>query len=444
MPELILPYNWEPREYQLPLWSFLENGGKRAVCIWHRRAGKDATALNFTVTSIVERPGLYWHLLPTYNQGRKIVWDGMTKEGRPFMDAWPQDLVKTVNNTDMKLETINGGLWQVVGTDYVDRLVGANPVGCVFSEYSLQDPRAWDLIRPILLENGGWAIFIYTPRGKNHGYNMYKLAQRMQASGKGKWFCQMLTISDTGVLTQADINEEREAGMSEELIQQEFYCSFEAGVPGAYYMQQLNEAKASGRITNVPIHPEIPVDTYWDLGMDDSTSIWFVQDVGREIHLIDYIENHGEGLPYYARKLKERNYLYGTHYGPHDIKVRELGTGKSRRETAEGLGIRFQPVKKSSYKEDGIEAVRNIFPHCWFDAVRCSRGIDSLENFRKEYDDKRKVFVATPVRDWAKHGADAFETFAVAHEFKGQRRGNIIYPNRFQNRRGMADSIAGY
>ena len=169
MPELILPYNWEPREYQLPLWSFLENGGKRAVCIWHRRAGKDATALNFTVTSIVQRPGLYWHLLPTYNQGRKIVWDGMTKEARPIMDARPQDLVKTVNNTDMKLETINGGLWQVVGTDYVDRLVGANPVGCVFSEYSLQDPRAWDLIRPILLENGGWAIFIYTPTERTMG-----------------------------------------------------------------------------------------------------------------------------------------------------------------------------------------------------------------------------------------------------------------------------------
>jgi hypothetical protein len=344
----------------------------------------------------------------------------------------------------MKLETMNGGLWQVVGTDYVDRLVGANPVGCVFSEYSLQDPRAWDLIRPILLENGGWAIFIYTPRGKNHGYNMYKLAQRMMASGKGRWFCQMLTVTDTGVITTEDINEERDAGMSEELIQQEFYCSFEAGVPGAYYMQQLNDAKARGRVTNVPIHVEIPVDTYWDLGVDDSTSIWFAQNVGREIHLIDYLEGHGEGLPFYARKLKEKNYLYGIHTAPHDIKVREMGSGLSRRETADSLGLHFNIAKKSSYKEDGIEAVRSIFPQCWFDVVRCARGIDALENFRKDYDDKRKVFVATPVRDWAKHGADAFETLAVTHEFKGQRRGNIIHLNRFTKRRGAADSIAGY
>lgn len=442
MPEIKLPYNWEPRDYQMPLWSFLENGGKRAVAIWHRRAGKDLTALNWCITQAIERTGLYWHLLPTYNQGRKIVWDGMNREGRPFISHWPEELISNVNNTDMKLESVNGSVYQVVGTDWVDRLVGANPVGCIFSEYSLQDPRAWDLIRPILLENKGWALFIYTPRGKNHGYSLWKLAELNK--DKGKWFSQILTINDTGVLTAEEINEEREAGMSEELIQQEFYCSFEAGIPGAYYSAQILQARREGRICSVPIHMDVPVDTYWDLGMDDSMSIWFAQDVGREIHLIDYLESAGEGFPYYARQLRDRGYLYGRHYAPHDIKVRELGSGRSRRDSARKLGIDFQVSKKLRYKEDGIDAVRVIFSQCWFDAKRCARGIDALENYKKEYDDKKKTFIATPVRDWAKHGADAFETLAMNHEFKNFRGNVLHYTPGYRRRSPVADSIAGY
>jgi hypothetical protein len=424
----------------MPLWSYLEGGGKRAVAIWHRRAGKDLTALNWTITAAIERPGLYWHLLPTYNQGRKIVWDGMNKEGRPFLDHWPSDLIKNPNNTDMKLETVNGSVYQVVGTDWVDRLVGANPVGCIFSEYSLQDPRAWDLIRPILLENKGWALFIYTPRGKNHGYNMFRLAEK----NSGKWFSQILTVNDTGVITAEDINDEREAGMSEELIQQEFYCSFEAGIPGAYYSTQILQARKEGRICGVPVHTDVPVDTYWDLGMDDSMSIWFGQDIGREIHLIDYLEGAGEGFPYYAKEMAKLPYIYGRHYAPHDIKVRELGSGKSRRDSAKKLGIDFQVTRKLNNKEDGIHAVRTIFPSCYFDARKCARGIDALENYKKEYDDKKKVFMSTPVRDWAKHGADSFETMAMNHEFKSMRQGNILYHPNMRRRVNAADSVAGY
>lgn len=424
--EIVLPHNYKQRDYQVPLWSYLEGGGKRAVAIWHRRAGKDITALNWTICSIAERPGLYWHLLPTYNQGRKIIWDGISKEGVPFLDAWPHDLIKSVNNTDMKLETVNRGLWQVVGTDFVDRLVGPNPIGCVFSEYSLQDPQAWDLIRPILAENKGWAIFIYTPRGKNHGYELYNLAMKLQQSGSG-WFAQLLTVNDTGVLTQEDIDAERMAGMSEELVQQEFYCSFDAGMVGAYYTTQLAKARLEGRICRVPIMDTVPVDTYWDLGMDDSMTIWFGQDVGREIHLIDYLEGSGEGLPYYAKKLADKGYLYGRHVGPHDIKVREIGTGKSRKETARSLGINFDVTKKPNNKEDAIDAVRSIFGQCVFDSERCARGIDSLENFRKEYDPKRKIFLSTPVHDWSSHGAAAFETLALSHSFRNFNR-RIILP----------------
>jgi len=440
--EITLPYNFEPRDYQMPLWTAMETGTRRAVAIWHRRAGKDLTALHFCTTAMIERPGLYWHLLPTYNQGRKIVWDGMDRNGRPFLDAIPPDLIKgNPNNTDMKLETVNGSMYQVVGTDWVDRLVGANPVGCIFSEYSLQDPRAWDLIRPILLENKGWAMFVYTPRGKNHGYELYKMAKNNPKT----WFSEILTIRDTGVITPEDIEEERNSGMSEELIQQEFFCSFEAGVPGAYFVDQVLAAKKDGRFSRLPIHSDVPVDTYWDLGMDDSMSIWFVQDIGREIHLIDYLEGSGEGLPYYAKELAKKNYLYGMHYAPHDIKVREMGSGRSRRETARKLGIEFQVVKKVAYKEEAIEAARNIFALCWFDAKRCARGIDALENFKKEYDDKRKVFLNQPVHDWAMHGADAFMTLACSHRFKSYRTGNVLhYPAGRRQQVRIADSNAGY
>lgn len=438
MDEITLPYNYAPRDYQMPLWNYLENGGKRAVAIWHRRAGKDLLALSFCVEAAVERVGLYWHLLPTYNQGRKIVWDGMDKQGKPFLSRWPQPLIASVNNTDMRIELINGSIYQVVGTDYVDRLVGANPVGCIFSEYSLQDPRAWDLIRPILKENGGLALFIYTPRGKNHGYALYKMAEL----NKKDWFCQVLTVNDTGVLSAEDIEDERNSGMSEELVQQEYYCSFESGVLGAYYTQQIILAKRQNRICGVPWHSELPVDTYWDLGMDDSTAIWFGQDVGREVHLIDYVEGHGEGLPFYARELSKRPYLYGNHYAPHDIKVKELGTGRSRKAVAKDLGIEFTTTKKLRYKEDGIEACRNIFSICWFDRTKCARGIDALENYKKEYDERRKVFLDTPLRDWSKHGADAFETLAMNHEFR--RGSNILHYPRAQRRVGPADSYAGY
>jgi len=421
------------------LWTYLERGGKRAVAIWHRRAGKDLTALNWCVCAMVERPGLYWHLLPTYNQGRKIVWDGMDRLGRPFLDAFPQEMIKTVNNTDMKVETINGSMYQVVGTDWVDRLVGANPVGCIFSEYSLQDPRAWDLIRPILLENKGWALFIYTPRGKNHGHSLWQLAKQNPKT----WFSELLTINQTGVVSMEDIDDERLSGMSEELVQQEFFCSFEAGVSGAYFSVQIAQARKDDRFTNIPIHSDIPVDTYWDLGMDDSTTIWFAQDVGREIHLIDYCEASGEGLPYYVKILSDKRYLYGRHYAPHDIKVRELGSGRTRLQTARRLGLNFEVAKKISYKEDGIEASRNIFSHCWFDIKRCARGIDALENYKKEFDEKRKVYVSSPVHDWATHGADAFQTMAITHEFKNFRTNNILIHPGYRRYR-PADRVAGY
>ena len=433
---ITVPYGWEPRPYQLPAWEYLEAGGRRCILIWHRRAGKDSLSLNWTVTAALQKVGLYWHLFPTYNQGRKIIWNGMTKEGRPFLSYFPAELVKSTNKTDMTLELVNGSIYQVVGTDNVDRLVGANPIGVVLSEYALQDPRAWDLIRPILAENGGWAIFPYTPRGKNHGYERYRKAKQ-----NPKWFAQVLTVDNTGAITKEAINEEKLDGMSEDMVNQEFFCSFEAGIPGAYFSSQMLQMHKEGRICKVPVHPELPVNTYWDLGIDDSMSIIFLQNVGREPHIIDYYERSGEGFPHYRKVLAEKGYMYGTHHGPHDLKVKELGSGKSRLVTARNMGIHFEVAKKIAHKEDGIEMSRNLLSRVWIDETRCEHLISCLENYHKEYDEKLKVFKEHPEHDWSCHGADAFQTLAQTHEFSKPVVMNRGVWNRAQR---TADQVAGY
>lgn len=405
--EIQVPDNWRPRDYQLDLWKYLENGGKRAVAVWHRRAGKDLLSVNWCVTAALKRKGLYWHLLPTYNQGRKIVWDGMTRDGRSFLEHFPKELWANVNNTDMRLELKNGSIYQVVGTDNVDRLVGSNPVGVVFSEYSLQDPRAWDLVRPILAENGGWAMFIYTARGRNHGYDLFNMANRNE-----RWFCQRLSVDDTAVLNQEAIDEEREAGMPEELIQQEFYCSFDAPLVGSYYGSLMAKALAEERIKNVPYEPRLEVHTSWDLGMGDSTAIIWFQQFGNEYRIIDYYENQGEGIPHYVKVVRDKDYVYGKHIAPHDIKVREMGTGKSRFEVARDLGLRFD-ICPNIQIDDGIEAARSIIPRCYFDEKKCSILVEALRQYRKDYDEKNKVYKNRPLHDWSSHGADAFRYLAL-------------------------------
>lgn len=431
--EIELPYNWEPRSYQRHLWKYMQGPqeGKRGVAVWHRRAGKDLMAINIISTKIPQRVGTYWHMLPTYKQGRAIVWNGHTRDGRAFLDHFHPALIASKNSTEMRITFTNGAHYQVVGTDNIDSLVGTNPVGVVFSEYSLQDPGAWDYIRPILAENGGWALFIYTARGRNHGFSMYEMARK-----NPKWFCERLVAGSgsectkrpdgTPVISDEVIDEERKSGMPEEMIQQEFKCSFEAPFIGSYYGTQMLIAEKDGRIMeNIPHDDRLLVDTYWDLGMNDTTTIWFVQHYGGEERIIDYYEMSGEGLPHYAKLLRgqvsgyERMaaYTYGKNFAPHDIKVRELGSGKSREETARSLGIRFQMVKRHEV-EDGIEAVRSVLGNCWFSQKNCQRGIDALRAYRKAWDDKNKIFQSHPLHDWASNGADAFRMFAMGRKDK--------------------------
>lgn len=387
--------------------------------MWHRRAGKEKTFINYTAKKTAQRVGSYYYFFPTFKQAKRAIWDGRDRDGFPFLGHFPTPYVKRKNETELKLELASGSIFQLVGTDNFDGIMSSNPIGCVFAEYSLQDPRAWDYIRPILRENGGWAIFDFTPRGKNHGHKLYELASKLMADGDPNWFCQRLTVDDTKVLSHADIDAERREGMDEEMIQQEYYCSFEGVQQGAVFGRQLDQAEKDGRICGVPWQPEFPVSTWWDVGTGDPTAIWFTQDVGREIHVIDYYENSGTGLgvDHYVKHLRSLPYDYAAHYGPHDIEANSFAAnGKSAKDVAKGLGFEFKVVPRVKDKTDSINAARLIMARCYFDQRKCERGIAALRNYHFKWDDKRRVFSDEPYHDWSSNGSDAFQQLGMGHK----------------------------
>jgi len=403
----------EPRDYQLKFFQAMDTGLKRAVLVWHRRAGKEIACWNYMIREAVTgRVGTYCYFFPTSRLGRRILWDGANKDGKRFINYIPQEVIKgQPNSVEMKIELINGSVIQIMGTDQIIN-VGINPVGCVFSEYSLQDPKSWNFVRPILRENGGWSVFNFTPRGKNHAFDLYQMAK-----GNDNWFCQKLTIEDTNVLTSEDMDEERAEGMSEELIQQEYYCNFDQGVEGSFYAKYLVQAEKDGRVTNVPYDPYTPVDTYWDLGVSDDTAIIFAQNIGQEIHIIDIYTAMGEGLDHYARvleqKAKDGLWQYGHHCAPHDIQVRELGHGaKTRLQMARDLGLNFEIVPNISIQE-GIEMTRSMWHKLWIDNKKCSFFLKCAENYHRVYNERLNVYSDRPCHDWSSHMMDAFRYMGV-------------------------------
>lgn len=415
MTTIQIPYKFKPRHYQLPLFKAFDRGMKRFVVVWHRRAGKDLSLINLLLKGAIKRVGTYFYFFPTYKQGKKILWKGMTKEGRRFLDYIPKQIIAKTNETDMSIELINGSVIQIIGTDNIDSIVGTNPVGCVFSEYSLQNPKAWDFMRPVLSENGGWAVFNYTPRGKNHGYDLYE-----SAKDNDNWFTSLLGIEDTKVIDISAIEEERASGMSEDLILQEYYCSFEGSIEGAYYSKQFKYLEKENRIISNLYEPELKVNTVWDLGVSDSTAIWFYQEYKNEIRVIDFYENSGEGLDHYIDELKKKNYNYGRMYAPHDIKVREFSSGQSRIDIARKKGINFDIVPNIPV-QDGIEATRRILMRCWFDKDKCKSGINALKSYHKEYDEKKKIFKSRPEHDWSSHASDAFRYLSVVSNLSDKK-----------------------
>lgn len=414
-----LPNLWTPRAYQEPLWKYMHGGGKRAIAIWPRRHGKDDLALHYTACAAHERVGVYWHLLPQQNQARKAIWDAVNPHTgrRRIDDAFPQALRETTREQDMLIRFKTGSTWQVIGSDNYDALVGTPPIGVVFSEWALSNPQAWSLIRPILLENGGWAIFITTPRGRNHAHRMFQMAEQSE-----EWFAERLTSDHTGVFTpealeteRAELISERGEADGEAIFAQEYMTSWSAALPGAYYAKLIDKAEADGRIGFVPYNPQKQVHTAWDLGRNDATVIWFAQHNGAGWDLIDYYANTSVGIDHYVKVVSEKEYIYGEHLLPHDAENEQLvSTSGSIEETVKSMGLKnVRVVPRTKSVANDINEVRQIIPVCRFDKDKCEKGLDALRSYRRVWDEKLKAYRDTPLHDWASDPADAFRTLAI-------------------------------
>jgi phage terminase large subunit len=416
-PEISLPFNWNPRPYQYGLWGYLERGGKRGLAVCHRRWGKDEVALHWTATSAFQKPATYWHMLPEYEQGRKAIWTAVNPHTgkRRIDEAFPLEIRENTNDQQMFIRFKNGATWQVVGSDNYNSVVGSPPYGVVMSEWALANPSAWAYLEPILLENDGWSLFLYTSRGKNHGYSLYQAALR-----DPEWHVERQTAEQTGVFDPVKLQKAKNSLIAlygeedgEALFEQEYFCSFEAAVIGSYYGRLIARLERDGKIVSVPYNPNYPVQTAWDLGVDDATVVWFVQIIDHEIRVIDYLEVRNQSLLDTARELLKKPYAYAEHYLPHDVETREQTTAKTRKQALEEVGLR--PIRAGSQLpvSDGINAVRNLLPRCVFDAKKCEKGLNALREYRVDWDDKLKTPRKNPLHNWASHPADAFRELAV-------------------------------
>jgi hypothetical protein len=318
------------------LWRYLEDGGKRAMAVWHRRAGKDEICLHHAAVACITRPANYVHCLPEFEQGRRSIWAAVNPHTglRRIDEAFPLAMREATNDQSMALRTRTGATWSVIGSDRYDTsLVGTSVAGITFSEYALSNPSAWAYARPTLEENDGWAIFITTPRGRNHAFEMFKHAQR--APG---WFCELLTAEDTEALTRSQLDEalaEYRALYGQDMgtaqYRQEYLCDWQASVLGSFYAIEMAAVRTEGRILPIEPPPGLPVHRAWDLGMKDDTSIWFFAAVGGQLGVFDHIATSGASLEWWRDTIEntysERGWTHGTDFVPHDAKVKEMGTG---------------------------------------------------------------------------------------------------------------------
>jgi phage terminase large subunit len=343
----------------------------------------------------------YAYVGPLLGQAKETSWDYLKRFSQPIFSKPP-------NESELYVELVNGARIRIHGADNVDRLRGAYLDGVVLDEYADMNPSLWgSVVRPMLADRGGSAIFIGTPKGRNSFWQIVQQAKNDSVN----WFHAILPASETGILPAAE-PEAAIRDMTPEQYDQEFQCSFDSAIVGAFYGKMIAEAERQGRIGTVAYDPMLPVHTAWDLGIGDSTAIWFAQFVGAEIRVIDFYENNAQPLAHYADVLAGKGYEYGLDYMPHDAKVRELGTGKTRVETLGELGRK--PTLIANHKvEDGINAVRLALPRCWFDGSKCAVGIEALRQYRSDYDEKKRAFADRPRHDWTSHAADGFRYLAM-------------------------------
>ena len=401
--------------------GYHERKERFACLVKHRRAGKTVAVVNDLqrdcLRCTLPNPRVAY-IAPLYKQAKSVAWDYAKEFANPIPG-------RRFNESELRIDYPNGGRFQLFGADNYDAMRGM-----YFDAVGLDEPadfpvNAWPMvIRPTLSDRKGRATFIGTPKGKNEFWEIWEHARTDPT-----WFASLLKASESGIIDAEELEAARKE-MGEDRYDQEFECSFEAAILGAYYGKEMKTASEEGRIGTVPHDPGLPVHTAWDLGIGDSTAIWFAQYAGSEKRVIDYYEGSGEGLAHYVEHLRSKPYLYGEHTLPHDVEVRELGTGKSRLEVLNGLGLTGIKIAPRVAVDDGIQSARSFIATSWFDEAKCGRGIEALRQYRRDFDEKGRTFRTRPLHDWTSHGADAFRYLAVGYQ--------PAPPRRERRRRGSA------
>lgn len=395
-----IPY--KPRKVFLP---FHQRKERWSVIVAHRRAGKTVACINDLIKRAVQegkKNDLFAYIAPYHSQAKSVAWQYLLEYSNPIRS--------NENASELWIELLNGARIRLFGADNANSLRGLSLSGVVADETADWKPDVYgSVIRPALADKQGWCAFIGTPRGHNEFYRLYKELHGFKA---------ILKASETNILPKEELNDALK-GMTQDQYDQEFECSFEAAIKGAIYADELKSAE----ITSCPHDPALQVETWWDLGVSDSTVILFTQTYGREVRIIDYYEAQGEGLPHYAQIIDGKKFNYKSHNAPHDIQVRELGSGKSRVETAKNLGINFKVVPNIPI-HDGIQAGRLLLPRLVIDKKKCELLIEALQNYRWDYNEKLAQFKSRPLHDWSSHAADAFRYLAVGHKDEIKRKSN--------------------
>lgn len=448
MPKIRLPAgNWQPRPYQRKAWDYLENGGRYASLVWHRRSGKDEICLRHIANQAMVRPGNYWHLLPIADQARKVLWEAVNPAtGMLRIDeAFPHTLRSRVRNDLMSITFKSGSTWQAVGSDNYRSLVGAPPVGLVLSEWSKADPRAWAHLSPIIVENKGFAIFPTTPNGKNHAYRTHLSFEKDPNA-----FAQILPATQTDKFTAKELAEEKQrmidfygATLGSSYFEQEYLCSFEAAILGAVYATEVAELRASGRIREFE-PANAPVYTAWDIGRTDATAIWWFQIVGGELRILDYQEDSLKNLDFYSEQITgrritndisewgyshlkprwgddidelgaRRKYEYGMHFLPHDAKHKRLeASGVSTEQILRKTLNLVQIVQSQGMQASAIRAgARAMLRRAWF-TPEAAEGLEILGQYHFDYNEERRQLSDKPVHDWTSHCANSWEYLSIA------------------------------
>ena len=442
-----LPYNFDPWLHQEEWFlAFYDHGIRRFFEVVHRRGGKDKGFLNLAIDQMTQRVGNYVHVFPQRKRARLIVWEGIDSDGLRYIDHFPPDLVYRRLEQEMMISLRHPDDWEREGSIYrcmgsdrdVYLLVGANPIGIIWSEFPEINPRMRTLVLPILRRNNGWEAIVCTPRGRNHAYRLFN-----RVRNNPLWHTNYLTIRDTmghdgeRLVTEQDVQEDIEAGLSQEEADQEYYLQWETPMPGAYYGEEFRRIDEEGRIRHVPYDSNLPVYTSWDLGINDTNAIWFFQVTREEVRFIDYMEDDSIALVYegddtrkgWIDRVRDKPYNYDhskvsppltshkheIHYGPHDLDNRIYGIGKTTYGIALQNGLRFTVVPSGTSQtfKDGISATRRLLARAVFDEEKCEQGIDAARSYRREKDEKTDRYRDTEYKDWTNNGADSLRHAAI-------------------------------